>query len=63
MSYNNGIKECKLGSIDGYNVYNYPELYKPFDHEIDFRSNEKCENVGHKDYVEDVLYIDFSIIK
>ena len=28
----NGIKECKLGSIDGYNVYNYPELYKPFDH-------------------------------
>ena len=39
----NGIKECKLGSIDGYNVYNYPELYKPFDHEIDFRSNEKCE--------------------
>ena len=39
----NGIKECELGSIDGYNVYNHPELYKPFDHEIDFRSNEKCE--------------------
>ena len=34
----NGIKECELGSIDGYNVYNHPELYKPFDHEIDFRS-------------------------
>lgn len=45
MSYNNGIKECELGSIDGYNVYNHPELYKPFDHEIDFRSNEKCEKM------------------
>lgn len=39
----NGIKECKLGTINGYNVYNHPKLYKPFDRETDFRLNEKCE--------------------
>ena len=37
------LKNVSQVGIDGYNVYNYPELYKPFDHDIDFRSNEKCE--------------------
>lgn len=38
-----GIDECKLGTINGTNVYNHPELYKPFDHTVEFRSNDICK--------------------
>ena len=37
--------------------------YITIDHEIDLDQMKSVKNVGHKDYVEDVLYIDFSIIK
>jgi uncharacterized protein len=40
----NGTTGCELGAINGKNVYNHSEEYKPFDHEIDFRSNDMCKN-------------------
>jgi len=39
----NGIRECRLGNINGTNVYNSPELYKPFDVDVNFKDNDKCK--------------------
>lgn len=38
----NGIEECRLGNIDGMNIYNSPTLYKPLDSEVNFKDNEIC---------------------
>lgn len=38
----NGIEKCRLGNIEGVNIYNSPELYKPYDKKIKLKENDKC---------------------
>lgn len=38
----NGIENCRLGNINGLNIYNSPTLYRPLDSEVKFKDNETC---------------------